>query len=91
MILERNLRLLENNLPKENEQGDNVLRLKSGKRRLLPREVTDFVEFQGTTQDKLNFDRINKGYVGLRPGIYDKRRRKACMDRHIPVDVYHQV
>ena len=91
MLLERNLRVLENNLPNSRDEGDKILRLKFGKKKALGREVTDFVENNGDTEDKLNFDRINKGYAGIRPGIYDKRRRKACMDRDVAIDVYHEV
>jgi hypothetical protein len=93
MRLEANLRSLEANLTDNKDEGHHVIRLKSGRKRLLPREVTDFVETNGDTEDKLNFDRINKGYAGLRTGIYDKKSkfRKACMDRNQPIDVYHQV
>jgi len=91
MLLERNLRTLENNLTDSRNEGGNTIRLKSGKKKLLPAGVTDFIEHEGNTEDKLNLDRINRGYAGIKTGIYEKRRRKACMDRNVPIDVYHQV
>jgi|WetSurMetagenome_2_1015567.scaffolds.fasta_scaffold258630_2 hypothetical protein len=91
MRLSNVLNTLESSLGTPNDQGDKILRLRSGRKRELPREVTDFVETNGDTEDKLNFSAINKGYAGLRPGIYDKKRPKAAMNRDQNIDVYHQI
>ena len=90
MRLERHLANLETNLSKKDE-GHNVFRLKSGEKKAVSRQVSDLVERNGDTEDKLNFAAINSGYAGLRPGIYDKKRRKAAMNRDQNVDVYHQI
>ena len=82
------------NLTNIEDEGSHIIRLKSGKKRELPKECTDFVETNGDTEDKLNFASINKGYAGLKSGgIYDKssKHRKACMNRDQPIDVYHHV
>lgn len=94
MRLERNLRTMENNLGVENDEGSKILRLKSGRKIELHRTITDYVETNGDTEDKINLAKISKGYSGLKAGgIYDKssKHRKASMDRDQPIDVYHEV
>jgi hypothetical protein len=89
-----NLRKLKNKFTDDNEQGTNVIRLKSGLKKELHHTITDYVEANGDTEDKINFNKISKGYSGLKAGgVYDKssKHRKQSMDRDQPIDVYHEV
>ena len=69
-----------------------VQRASDGSTRELPAQCRDYSEPNGATYDKLNIEKINVGYAGMKTykDPYSAVRKKI-LDQRTPVDYFHNV